>query len=116
MVVGVGLWWPGQLEGGQRVPCLLTAVDSGWKQVGERELRHWAISVWMPLASEAAGSLSGHSPPGSPASNKRGRAGTKPAAHSLPPAPSCSAQSLFLSTSCSHGGAGSEGRKVGGVV
>lgn len=40
----------------------------------------------------------------------RGRAGTKPTAHSLPPAPSCSAQSLFLSTSCSHRG----GREVEG--
>lgn len=40
----------------------------------------------------------------------RGRAGTKPAAHSLPPAPSCSALSLFLSTSCSHRG----GREVEG--
>lgn len=36
----------------------------------------------------------------------RGRAGTRPAAHYRPPAPSCSTLSLFLPTSCSHRGGG----------
>ena len=82
-----------------------------WKQAEGRGLRHKAASrlcchppAGLQVLSQATVGLALQQV------TVRGRAGTKPAAHSLPPAPSCSAQSLFLSTSCSHRG----GREVEG--